>query len=334
MACIDNATSGEGSEARAAQMLDNNSYRAFVIDPFVTIQRIRRPRGDRLKQLRAFCQVARLGSISQAADLLRFRQPVVSLQVRMLEEELGAVLFERHGPRISLTRVGESLYKLAMPLVMGMDRLPEMFAEGHYGAVADVLRIGAGETSATHLLPGYLRRFRERYPETRIEVNTGTGQQRLDWLLAHDLDLVVTAMDTPPPDVEFHPICESGPVLITCSDHPLAGRRRVSTNEVIHYPFVGNASAQYAHWTAETILRMHGVAPDVVVEVDGWGAVMSYVSLGVGISFVPDLCLGGQDRLWKIPFKDHFPVRRYGALTRRDSLITRSSRRFLSILIS
>ena len=271
--------------------------------------------------------------MSQAADLLRLRQPVVSLQVRMLEEDLGAVLFERRGPRIFLTRVGESLYKLAMPLVMGMDRLPGMFAESHYGAVADVLRIGAGQTSAAHLLPGYLRRFRERYPETRIEVKTGTGRQRLDWLRAHDLDLIVAAMDAPPPDIEFHPICDSGPVLITCSDHPLAGRQRVSIDEVAPCPVVGNASTQYARWVEEVILRMHGIAPDVVVEVDGWEAVTNYVSVGVGISFVPDLCLGGHDRLWKIPFRDHFPVRRYGAVTRRDKLITLSARRFLRIMV-
>ena len=278
--------------------------------------------------------MARLGSISQAADLLRSRQPVVSAQVRMLEEELGAALFERHGPRISLTRVGERLYERAMPLVMGMDRLPEMFAEGHYGAVADVLRIGAGQASAAHLLPEYLRRFRERYPETRIEVTTGTGRQRLDWLRAHDLDLVVVAMDVPPTDLEFHPICESSPVLVTCNDHPLAGRRRVSVEEITRYPFIGNASARYTSWAVEAILRMHGVAPDIVVEVDGWGTVMRYVSVGIGVSLVPELCLGGDDRLWKIPFKDRFPVRRYGALTRRDSLITRSSRRFLRILVS
>ena len=81
-------------------------------------------------------------------------QPAVSLQVRTLEEELGVLLFERRGPRITLTRVGESLYQLAMPLVEGMDRLPNTFAEKHHGVVADVLRIGAGQTSAgSYLLP-------------------------------------------------------------------------------------------------------------------------------------------------------------------------------------
>lgn len=290
-------------------------------------------RGDRLKQLRAFCQAARLGSISQAAELVQSSQPAVSLQVRTLEEELGALLFERRGPRISLTRVGESLYKLAMPLVEGMDRIPNTFAEQHHGVVPDVLRIGAGQTSAGYLLPKYLKQFRERYPETRIQIRTGTGRQRLSWLRAYELDVVVAAMDVPPQDVDFHPIHASGPVLITSATHPLAGRDTASIKEVAAYPFVGHTSTQYVRRVAEMILRMHGVAPDVAVEVDGWGVITNYVAAGVGISFVPDLCLVEHDHLWKISFKDHFPLRTYGAVTRRDKLITLAAGRFLRIMV-
>ena len=166
-------------------------------------------RRDRLKQLRAFCQAARFGSISRAAEQVMSSQPAVSMQIRTLEEELGVLLFERRGPRIALSRIGQRLYQLAMPLVEGMDRLPDAFAEEHYGEATDDLCIGAGQVSAAYLLPKYLQRFREKYPEIRIEVKTGAGQQRLDWLRNHDLDLVVTAMDITPDDVVFHPVLES-----------------------------------------------------------------------------------------------------------------------------
>lgn len=290
-------------------------------------------RRDRLKQLRAFCQAARLGSISRAAEQVRSSQPAVSLQVRTLEEELGVLLFERRGPRISLTRVGQSLYQLAMPLVEGMDRLPDMFAERHHGVVADVLRIGAGETSASYLLPKYLKEFRERYPEVLVDIKTGTGQHRLSWLRDYELDVIVAAMDIPPSDVEFHHVLASEPVLITPLDHPLAGRESVPIEETAAYPFVGHASTHYVRQVAEVILRLHGVAPDVAVELEGWGEITAYVSAGVGISFVPDLCLSENDRLWKIPFNDTIPQRTYGAITRRDRLLSRAASRFLRIMV-
>ena len=260
-------------------------------------------------------------------------QPAVSLQVRTLEEELGVLLFERRGPRISLTRVGESLYQLAMPLVEGMDRLPETFAERHHGVDTDVLRIGAGQTSAAFLLPSYLKQYRERYPDVVIDIRTGTGQQRLDWLRDYELDLVIAAMDIAPSDVEFHPVFESSPVLITSLDHPLAGRESVSIEEAAAYPFVGHTAQQYVRQVAEVILRLHGVAPDVAVEVDGWGVITHYVEAGVGISFVPDLCLAENDPLWKIPFRGTVPQRRYGAITRSDGLLSQAAGRMLRIMV-
>ena len=96
-------------------------------------RRDRDSRGDRLRQLRAFCHAARLGGISRAAEYIMSSQPSVSVQIRLLEKALGVALFERHGPRISLTRAGETLYARAMPLVEGIDRLPDTSAERRHG---------------------------------------------------------------------------------------------------------------------------------------------------------------------------------------------------------
>ena len=84
-------------------------------------------KGDRMKPLRAFCQVARLGSVSRAASALFLSQPAITLQLQALERELGVRLFERVGRRLTPTREGEALYELARPLVEGIDGLPAAF---------------------------------------------------------------------------------------------------------------------------------------------------------------------------------------------------------------
>ena len=290
-------------------------------------------RGDRLKQLRAFCHAARLGSISRAAEHIMSSQPAVSLQVRVLEQELGVALFERRGPRIVLTRAGESLYERAMPLVVGIDRLPGTFAEDHYGVVEDVLTIGAGQTSAAYLLPEYVERFRERWPDFAIEIRTASGEQRLRWLRGYEVDLVVASVDVAPRDVDFHPVRASQFVLITPADHALGGRTSVGIEEAAAYPFVGHRRTRYVGRLAEILFRIHGVVPDVVVEVDGWGVITNYVAAGVGIAFVPDLCLNERDRLWRIPFEGAVPPRRYGAMIRRDAQLALPARRFLGVMV-
>jgi DNA-binding transcriptional LysR family regulator len=261
-------------------------------------------------------------------------QPAVSTQIRTLEEEIGVQLFERRGPRIALSRIGQRLYHLAMPLVEGMDRLPDTFSEEYYGVFSDDLRIGAGQVSAGYLLPEYLKRFRESYPGLRIDVKTGTGQQRLDWLRSHELDLIVAAMDVPPPDVEFHPVVESELVLITPEDHPLAGRDFVTLEEIGVYAFVGHTTGHYTRQIAEVVLRLRGVAPKVAAEVNGWGVIMNYVAAGVGISVVPDLCLTGHDRIRKVRFEGVVPRRKYGAITRRGGPLSLAASRFLDLMVA
>ena len=67
-------------------------------------------KGSRLKQLRAFCMIVKLGTLSRAAEALFLSQPSVSLQLRALERELGSVLIERRRRRVAPTREGQALY--------------------------------------------------------------------------------------------------------------------------------------------------------------------------------------------------------------------------------
>ena len=289
--------------------------------------------GDRLKQLRAFCQAASLGSFSRAAERVMSSQPAVSHQVRALEDELGVPLFERRGPRIALTRVGESLYRFAMPLVQEIDRLPDVFAEEQFGAVSGTLAIGAGQTSAAYLLPRYLKRFRERCPEARVNVRTGVGSQRLRWLRAYELDLILLSVDRPPQDLRFHEVVVSRFMLITPPDHPLAGRNLQKFSDIDGYRYVGHLPGEHVRRIGDSLMRQLGTEPDFDVEVDGWSVIKLYVAAGLGISAVPEMCITERDAVWSTPLDRFLPPRRYGVVTRNDGLLSPAARRFLEVVV-
>jgi len=292
----------------------------------------RSSRGDRLKQLRAFCHAARLGSITRAAEYLYTSQPAVSQQVRALEEELLVTLFERSGPRISLSAPGRRLYAAAMPVVVGMDRLPDTFAERHRGELSGEFRIAAGRTSATYLVPALLKPFLERHPGTRVNVRTGTGRERLDWLRAYEVDIAFGAVDVPPPDLSFHFTTSSRYFLITAEDHALAGRESVDLAEAVKYPAIVPPSGTSLRRAADLVIRQHRLAIDAVMEVGGWSVVKRYVEAGVGLSIVPDLCLTERDRVWRAPFDRYFSDRRYGVLMRRDQAPSLAAERFVQLV--
>ena len=292
---------------------------------------LRDDRRDRLKQLRAFCHAARLGSITKAAERVYSSQPAVSLQIRSLEEELGVMLFVRSGPRIALTAAGRSLYRRALPLVEDLDRFSDSFAEQFRG-LAGPLRIAAGETAASYLLPRYFEAFNERHADVEISVRIGSGSRCLSWLRGYEVDMVFTAMDVEPPDLEFRLLVTSPYELITPEGHPLAELARAGPHDLQGHPQVAHTRQSYIRAFGEMYLRQHGVVADIVVEVDGWETIKDYVQAGLGIAIVPTLCLTERDRVCRVPYEGALPPRRYGCVTRRERIAPLSVQRFMEVL--
>ncbi|MBP7370594.1 MAG: LysR family transcriptional regulator, partial [Arenimonas sp.] len=125
-------------------------------------------KGDRLKPLRAFCQTARMGSVSRAAESLFLSQPAVTLQLQALEREFGTRLFERFGRRWTLTQEGTALYELARPLVEGLDRIDKDFHEKVGNQENAELHIAAGSSTILYLLPEIVSKFREKHPKVQL----------------------------------------------------------------------------------------------------------------------------------------------------------------------
>ena len=294
-------------------------------------QGIRNDRRDLLKRLRAFCHAARQGSITDAATVVCASQPSVSLLVRALEKDLGIVLFERSGPRIELTAAGRMLYGRALPLVEGLDRVPDTFAE-QFEKRAGPLHLAAGETTSAYLLPRYVARLHERHGDSGLKLKVGDGSQCLAWLRSYEVDLVIRAVDLVPSDLEFRVLVKSPYELITPAGHPLAALARAGPRDLQGHALVAHTRASYIRVLGDMFLNRHGVTPNVVVEVDGWEVIKDCVEVGIGVAVVPILCLTDRDRVGRVPFDAGLPPRRYGCLTRRESILPLAVRRFMQVL--
>src|SRR5258706_4074498 len=122
-------------------------------------------RGNRLKQLRAFCYAVKFGTVARAADALFLSPSSVSLQLSALEKELGARLLERTRPRLALTSEGQMLYDLARPLVEGVESLDQQFRTQRQGMDQGEVNIAAGASTIQYLLPPLVRDYRERFAD-------------------------------------------------------------------------------------------------------------------------------------------------------------------------
>lgn len=290
-------------------------------------------RHDRLKQLRALCETVRHGSIAGAARAMGASQPVVSNQLRALEKQLGVALINRQGARAAPTRAGESLHHIALPLVEGLLRLPALFEEHHRGGGAGTLRIGAGEVSGGGVLPDLVARFQARWPGTRVEVRTGSGRERLEWLRRFELDIVIASVEPVPADIEFHSLVKVDTVVITPLDHPLAGRHSVAIEELAGHAMVALNPRSYARRIHDLVLGLHGVRARVVAEVEEWGSMINCVAAGVGIAAVPRVCVSEHEPVHTVAIEHWFHRRSYGVATRRGGLVGLAARRFIEVVV-
>ena len=272
--------------------------------------------------------------MSRAAEHLSSSQPSVSQQVSSLERELAVTLFERSGARISITPLGRRLLRLALPVVIAMDRLPDTFADRYRESHTGELLVAAGQSTAAFVLPRYLERFRKRYPDARVRVRCGGGSKRVEWLRAYEVDVVFGAMDIPPPDLVFRRVLSCGHVLITPEDHPLAGRNTIDMRDLAPYPTIMPRAGSRTRRMIDTWTRLHGFVPEVAAEVDGWSTVKRYVEAGVGISMVPDICITGQDRIASISMDHVLPRIGYGLLARPDHASLSSAARYFIRLLA
>jgi len=289
---------------------------------------------NRLQQLRGFCYAARSKSISKAAEKLLLSQPSVSLQIQALERELGAQLFQRHGPRITLTHDGQRLYELARPLVEAIDGLDEAFSSLRESPDRGTVNIAAGGSTIQYLLPPFVESYTREHPQVDVRLHNVTGKAGLELLREGEVDFAVGPMFDAPPDIAFHPIVTYEPMLITRHDHPLAQKKRISLKDIAKYPLILPPKNLSTHNVVESVFAEHELDHDVKLEVGGYDVIKKYVELGLGISIVMSHCLSGADHLHAVPLRRYFPTRTYGVVLRKGRILSPAAERFVRTLRS
>ena len=291
-------------------------------------------KGSRLKKLRAFCQIARLGSVSRAAEALFLSQPAVSLQLGALEKELGVRLFERNGRRLNLTDPGQLLYDLARPLVDGMDGLDAAFQARLRGLAGGRLEIAAGASTIQYLLPPLVQAFRAAHPDVQLLLHNVTGKDGLALVRSDAVDLAVGSMLDVPADIDYAPVHRFDPMLIVPPEHPLATKQPLELPDLARYGLILPPRRLTTYRLVDLVFQQHKLPYSVALEVGGWDVIKQYVAMGLGISIVTGFCLTEADRgrLVARNVSTWFPQRSYGVVIRKGKYLGPVAQAFVNLV--
>jgi len=141
-------------------------------------------------RLRCFAEVARVGSITRAAEVLGMEQPALSRQVKLLEHETGLRLFHRNGRGVALTEQGVNVLNRVQRLLVEAES-----AERDINALrtsrAAAVRLGLQPSLSQALGAAVIQRLRSAAPPVRLRVVEAAGPQLLNLLQAQEIDLAL-----------------------------------------------------------------------------------------------------------------------------------------------
>ncbi len=239
-----------------------------------------------ITQLRTLVHVAELGSVTRAAERLGIAQPALSRQIRLLEAELNAPLFERHGRGMTPTDLGRQLLDRANAVLAGIDSIHRLAAETETSFTGKV-RIGMTPTVAEIAAVPLIRALRTVHPQLGLSITTAFSGHLLEWLKRNDLDCCVTYEVAKDPLVGTTAMLDESLLLIGSATSMFAGSapRKFATlaNETLILP----SPAHGLRKILDACAQRAGIALAPVLEVDSLSAIVDLVREGFGVTVLP-----------------------------------------------
>src|ERR671922_626459 len=185
-------------------------------------------------KLETFLEVARHASFSRAAEK-RFRtQPAISSQIRALEEEVGAKLFDRSGGKVSLTASGKAFQKYVEEALEQRRAMLASLAEMERVPRGEIV-VGANEGTCLHILPEVFAEFKKHYPEVAVNIKRADYGKILESVIDNSVDFGVVSLPVTDPRLTVVFIHRDELVIIAPPQHPLAQLKSATLTEVARF---------------------------------------------------------------------------------------------------
>ncbi|MBB6735649.1 LysR family transcriptional regulator [Cohnella sp. CBP 2801] len=284
-----------------------------------------------IRQLEYFSAVCEELHFSRAAEKLGISQPNLSLQIKALEQEIGAPLFDRLGKRIALTSAGELLRKHCCNLFTDLDNAYEEIrdlCEHQTGNLA----IGMIPSELDYRLTPILIDFHHRHPNTRLRIYSSVDVAKL--VLETEVDIGISLIPDPDERLTVVPLGRQEYGLVVSAAHELADRESILLEELKGYPIIMYPKGFWGRELVEKECAKIGFRLNTVVETTSNPSLFRFVAENVGATVQTATLTKavGDPKLRFIPIRDRPPARETCILHRSDKYLNRAARAFIETM--
>lgn len=274
-------------------------------------------------RLRVFVEVARAGSLAEAARRMSYTPSAVSQQLTKLEAELGTRLVERGGAGVRLTEVGAVLLAHA-ERVLGELREAEAATAAATAAERRRIAIGTFATAGVALVPAALTELRARHPAVQLSLLDLEPPDGYGRVTSGDLDLLITHRYPGVPAVPAHglarqPLLTDPLRLALPATHPRAatGATALTLADLDGEHWISGGPGVPNRACLDALATRAGFRPRISYETADYALTLALVRAGLGIALVPAMVLGDAPEVEVRDLRDHRPARRLSVVHRK-----------------
>lgn len=244
-----------------------------------------------MRHIRYFLAVKETKSFTRAAERLNIAQPPLSMQIRDLEVEVGARLFNRSVQGTQLTEAGKVFYESVKDLPERFTQAIETAQRAEMG-ITGLLRLGfTGSTGINPRVPAFIQHYRERYPSVQLHISEASTEELCRALKDGHIDVAMLRTHGELQGDFTTVLLENEPlVAVFPKSHPAALHSdSLSLSTLRNDPFILSMVEQGTslHGAIINACNSEGFIPNVIMTVPHILSILTLVASGVGVSLVP-----------------------------------------------
>lgn len=234
-----------------------------------------------------FNEVAKAGSFRKAAEATHVAASAINRQVKNLEDEVEAPLFERGRGRsgLKLTAAGEILLHHTRAVASELNAA-KVQIDALKGLKRGNIRMGVNEGFARELLRETLSPFNQRHPQVTFELLVAASPRLVEMTLADEIDLAIAYNVAPNAGLHVQSRCLVDSCIMVPRHHPLAAKSSVRLADCAPYGFIMPHESMALRPTIDRMFASVGIKPSIAVTTDSYEMMRSAASADLGIAIV------------------------------------------------
>ena len=246
-----------------------------------------------LESLRIFRNVVEAGGFSKASPHCGLTQSAISKQIANLENQIGHQVIDRSKQTIELTKAGKLLYERSEVILNEVDQT-EQLLRGYAGGPPPRLQMGTTLSIGISYFPGIFTNFTKKHPDIRLDIRVDVSSELTRAVEQREIDCAVVCLPQRLPKQIAVAERFLDPLTLVVSNeyirrkkYHLPVAKKVMQQILQEEPMILIAPKTYTRKIIDHFLFEQGIMKDPVIELESFDLIVTFVSLGLGVSIVP-----------------------------------------------